>query len=806
MQYSVAEAREAPGLPQFNTDFLVGGQTMPDPSAAEGRRLPAGTHRLDVIVNGRPHTTQDIVIQRTAPGEPPAACLPSRLVRSLPLREALRDALTEDARCVDLAVGVEGATVVVDAAELQLRVSLPHAALQPQPDGQVMPADRDQGITAGFVDYTFNQHAGRFGDSTYVGLVGGFNVGPWRLRHRAGWSRAAGVSQQGRSSASLQRDVAPWNARLALGQEATEGALFQSVPFLGVNLSSDEQMLPDSRRGYAPTIRGVAQGSALVTVRQNGTLIHEVSVAPGPFQIDDLHAAGFGGDLQVTVAEAGGLVQQFTVAHAAVPMALRQGASRFSVTAGQVDTRAGLRWPASSADDRYFAEGTLAHGLSNAVTLLGGAQFAEGYRAAAAGMALTTGIGAFGADVAVSRTLRRPGQWLGGSRVRLSYQRFVAGTGTHFGVTADHQSAGRLATLGDAAGSNALADTGSARNRLRWNISQKTGSRSQLYFDGTLSAGAGDHGARSDFQLGLQSGIGRVTYGVSLTRLRLRDGQQDTRASVTFSMPLGTARSVPYMVARTTRSASGVQQSVDVNGSLGDANAFSYGASLGGGALGDRADLSASWQGGHGSVRAGASSGGDGGSTYSLGATGSVLVHAGGLNYGSSSGGAFVLIHAAGAEGARVGGTSGLRIAANGFAVQSQLQPYRWNPVELDPAGLPWDVELLQTSRRFAPTAGSIVLAVFETRRERVMFIDAVNAQGNPLPFGAQVIDGHDAIVGAVGQGGVVQLRGAASEGTLSVIVEDQLLCRLSYHAPGKPDANGFFWARSTCLPPLPPP
>ena len=41
-------------------------------------------------------------------------------------------------------------------------------------------------------------------------------------------------------------------------------------------------MLPDSLSGYAPTIRGVAQTNARVTVRQNGYIIYSTYVPPGP--------------------------------------------------------------------------------------------------------------------------------------------------------------------------------------------------------------------------------------------------------------------------------------------------------------------------------------------------------------------------------------------------------------------------------------------------------------------------------------------------------------------------------------------
>ncbi|MCT6957964.1 fimbria/pilus outer membrane usher protein, partial [Salmonella enterica] len=84
-------------------------------------------------------------------------------------------------------------------------------------------------------------------------------------------------------------------------------------------------MLPDSMRGYAPTVRGVAETNAKVTVRQNGVVLYETTVAPGPFTISDLYATGYGGDLAVTVTEADGRVRSFAVPYASVPQLLRPG-------------------------------------------------------------------------------------------------------------------------------------------------------------------------------------------------------------------------------------------------------------------------------------------------------------------------------------------------------------------------------------------------------------------------------------------------------------------------------------------------
>lgn len=40
-------------------------------------------------------------------------------------------------------------------------------------------------------------------------------------------------------------------------------------------------MLPDSMKGFAPTIHGIARSNAQVTIRQNGYIINQRYVPPG---------------------------------------------------------------------------------------------------------------------------------------------------------------------------------------------------------------------------------------------------------------------------------------------------------------------------------------------------------------------------------------------------------------------------------------------------------------------------------------------------------------------------------------------
>lgn len=70
-------------------------------------------------------------------------------------------------------------------------------------------------------------------------------------------------------------------------------------------------MLPDSMKGFAPTIRGIAKSHAQVTIRQNGYVIYQSYVPPGAFAINDLFPTSSSGDLMVEVKEADGSINSY---------------------------------------------------------------------------------------------------------------------------------------------------------------------------------------------------------------------------------------------------------------------------------------------------------------------------------------------------------------------------------------------------------------------------------------------------------------------------------------------------------------
>jgi outer membrane usher protein len=772
---------------EFDPDFLAGGATSADLSRfARDNPVIPGMYRVDVYLNNVLTGSESIELRSPPGGDSAMPCVTIALLERLGVDlDKVAGANTADA-CVDLPENIAASSVRFDSSEQRLDVGIPQINLLRTARGYVNPARWDSGVTAGILNYNFNSFYSdnqSGGTQNYLGLSGGANLGVWRARYRSSLERNNQRSRWQNQSLYLQREVESLESQLIAGDTFTNGDLFDSFSLRGVQLASDERMQPDSLRGYAPTVRGVAKTNARVTIRQNGYVLLETTVSPGPFEIDDLYPTGYGGDLDVSIAEADGQVRVFKVPYAAVTRMLRPGAQRYNVAFGQY--RSGYDG-GNKRNNRWVGQLTYQRGLSNLFTGYGGMIAAQGYWSAMLGNAVNTPVGAFGLDVTHART-NLPTVVHAGQSARLSYSKAMPATGTNVSVAAYRYSTQGFYNLRDAmaaldrsAGLNVGMEQ-RQRSSMQITMNQSLGSQGSLY----LTAQAQNYWGRDDtslqYQLGYSGSTRHFSYSVAAMRTRDLSGRTDNIAYATITVPFGGRGSVS---ATGGAGRSGVNGQVSVNSTLGENNQFSWNSSFAhepGGS--DLMNLSGNYRAPYAELNA-AAAGGAGYRQASFGAAGSVVAHPGGVTFGQTAGETIAIIEAPDAAGAEVTTQSGVRLDDRGFAIVPYLTPYRRNTINLDPKRLPMDVELTSTSEQVVPRAGAVVMTKFATESGRAVVIDLETPAGVEVPFGAQVTDDATGrVVGIVAQGGRVMARGLDGTGILSIrwgdIVARQ--CRIGY-------------------------
>ena len=863
---AAADAADA----NFDRSMLAGaGQNTTDLSRFErGNFVPAGNYSVDIYLNDAPVGRRDVRLAAPSPDASATPCVTPALLDTLGLHPAdLSDALlaemADPAACVDITRVIPGASLGFDLGDLRLDASVPQAFLGRVARGYVDPQYWDEGVTAGLLNYNLNSYrtsaGGLHQTSTYLGLDAGINLGAWRVRHDSTLDWQSGTAGAGSShhwqniATYAQRDLTALRAQLTVGDSWTSGEIFDSFGLRGVQIATDDRMQPQSLRGYAPTVRGVADSNAKVVVRQNGMLIYQTTVAPGPFVIDDLYATGYGGDLEVSVTEASGRVHSFSVPYASVPQLLRPGVNRFSIAAGQMREQ-------TIEDEPNVVQATLQHGFTNLLTGYAGVVGSEGYGAMLLGSALNTRYGAFAMDITGART-RIPGlDTMSGQSVRLSYSKIMAPTGTSLSVAAYRYSTSGYLTLRDAARARDYAQRGlpvfasgparpilingvpvaglltpqqqaalaginytgaldtvgvdRQRNNFSINLSQRLGATGgSLYVTGSARDYWNRGGTDTQFQVGYNNSVGRLNYNVSASRERNLFGRSENRFMLNLTIPLGNGAHAPILTGALSRTGSdATQEQATVSGTAGSNDQFNYGVTAthdngrDSGSVGTSGSVNAGYRGSHVQVNVGVGAG-SGYSQASLNLAGGIVAHPGGVTFGQPLGDTVGLVEARDAAGARVINAAGVRIGHNGYALIPYLTPYQLNRIDIDPTGLSLDVQLDNTSAQIAPRAGAVVLIKFKSESGRFVLIQTRLADGNTLPFGAEVDDARGTLVGVVGQAGQIMARLPNDSGSLRVNWQTDdgasQSCTLPYDlAKSNGTAAGIRRIEATCVAP----
>ncbi|WP_333681106.1 fimbria/pilus outer membrane usher protein [Dyella sp.] len=777
----------------------------------KGNVVLPGTYRSDIRLNNTWQARTDLVFANVPGKDSAEPCYDSAmLIRiGVDLKKVLAQKenpslkkMPEGTFCGPIGDYIPGATADFDMGTQELSLSVPQIYINQVARGYVDPSQWDAGINAGVLNYTSNLYSysnkGQRQATGYVGLNASAKLGSWHLYTLGALSWAQrGATHYQNTATYLQHDIPSLRAQLEAGDTFTAGDIFDSVRIRGMRLYTDDRMLPQSMRGYAPIVRGIAETNAHVIIRQRGYVIYDANVAPGAFAIEDLYPTGYGGDLDVEVTEADGRVQRFAVPYSSVQQLLRPGQNRWSVTAGKVEQQ-------NLLDTPYVVQGTFQRGINNAVTGYTGATFANGYGAALVGAAVNTSVGAFSADI-THATHHAPNQArTNGTSARIGYNKNVTDTGTNFSVAAYRYSTKGYVSLQDAVLLRDAAARGYAsnllqqRSRLDMNINQSLGDTyGQLFLQGSVVDYWAGSGRQVNFSAGYSNHWKSFNYSFSAQRELISDsqgfvpgssvpadqipglpgnfnvaqttGRRDTRFLFTVSVPLGRSDRAPQLSATINRAKQGGNSSqATVTGSLGADNRFTYGATAGQTGGGGNGSLNAQYRSPLTQLAAGYSQG-SGYQQFNAGASGSLVVHGGGLTFGPPSGDTIGIVDAPNAAGATVANSQGAKVNGSGYAIVPNLMPYQLNSVALDPKGADAGLEMKSTTANVAPRAGSVVKLKYETTHGHAVMVETTLPDGQPVPFGAEVLDAEGHSIGVAGQGSRLFVRDLPASGTLTV-------------------------------------
>lgn len=749
-------------------------------------------------------------------------CLRLQELKDNGVKTDLFPTLESEKGCVDLSV-IPGASQRFDFQQQALSVSIPQLYIANNARGYVPPEKWQEGITALMLNYSFSGYK-EYGssedsddaESKYLALQPGFNLGPWRFRNYSNWSSNNGENGSWNSVYNyLQRDIIALKSQFTAGDSNTPSDVFDSVPFRGLQLTSDDQMQPNSQRGYAPTIRGIARSNAQVIVRQNGYIAYQTAVSPGEFEINDMFPTGSNGDYDVTVKEADGSEQHFIVPYSSLPILQRTGRAKYSVTVGKYRD-----YNNHALDD--FGQATLLYGLPWGITLYGGSQIAgDKYQSVAFGVGQNMQmLGAISLDGIWSHAKFDDGRKEIGQSWHVRYSKDVVSTGTTFSLAGYRYASENYNSLSEVINpdDDFYDNYGKRHNRFEASVNQQI---SNTLGSLTLSWVKEDywHSAQQmeSLSASYNNSWGPVSYTLSYSYNKNtyqyrsdnddddndddRYNQNDRLFTLSLHVPFTVFDSrlyASYML--NTRKHDATVNSTTLSGTaLRDRNLNWSLQQSHSTQDGDSGGVNASYKGTYANLNAGYNQSPDS-QQVSYGISGGILAHENGITLSQPITGAAILIKAPGASGVSVENQTGVATDFRGYTVIPNVTPYYRYDISLDSSTFADNVDIPLNNQTVYPTRNAVVRAAYDTHKGYRVLLTLTRSNGEPVPFGATAsVDGQDAnLASIVGDKGQVFLSGLPEEGLL-LVNWGSASCRADYRLDISKNMNGIVMANAVC-------
>ena len=850
----------------FNPAFLSN-----DPSAVadlsrfnkEGGQAP-GSYRVDIYINdtfistrdvdfnysktkaipGKNSTASDVTTSKTTPSDSVATLVPffsikelegfGVNIKSLPaLKESAQD------KTVNLESIILGSKAAFDFEKQRLDLSIPQIAMKNDARGYIAPEQWDEGINALLLNYNFTGNETKSNNERqsdkFLSLQTGVNFGAWRLRDSAAWSSQDSGSDHSSDiqhiSTYVEHTIIPLKSEFVAGDTSTSGDVFDSIPVRGIQLSSDDNMLPDSQKGFAPTIRGIAKSNAKVTIKQSNYVIYQTYVAPGAFEINDLFPTSSSGDLLVLVEESDGSINSYSIPFSGVPILQREGRIKYAVSAGQ------YRSGGNQQDTPEFGEATILWGLSHGITVYGGTELSSKYRSFALGMGKNFGdFGAFSVDITQANSTLADDTTHQGQSMRFLYAKTLNKFGTNFQLLGYRYSTEGFYTLSETtykrmSGYNDLENEDdkndnndrpnyfdyynlnyTKRGKLQANINQQVGKESGLFLSASQQSYWHTDETDTLIQFGFNSTIWNATYSVAYNYNKMQN-QPDADQVVSFNISIPLAPWLSPSQDSTTQSghnanatfsgnrdnSGNTTQQAGISGTLLDDNNLSYSVMEGHGNNGVGNSGSANYQGGYGSTNLGYNYSADY-KQVNYGLSGGIVAHRDGITFSQPLGDTNVLIAAPGADDVSVENNTGVKTDWRGYAIVPYASTYRQNRIALNTNTLDNHTDIDDAVVNVVPTQGAIVRANFNAH-SGVRALLTLTYNGKPLPFGASVSRTDITASGIVGDEGQVYMAGLPLKGTLKSqwgpSASDQ--CQVNYTLPEDSLNKAIVYANIVC-------
>lgn len=736
---------------EFNTTFLAG-EKISNVWKNNGQSVASGIYDIELSINGIWAGTLPIKINDSK------FYLKVADFNNLPIvvPQKIKDSVQEWFCITDVYDGVK---TQFNSGRMKLDITIPQAYILKQDKNWIAPEQWDRGISALYTNYNANYYKTWQKDEQkenfYASLNSGVNILGFHLIDNSTWQKNEYYSNGHliNNTRYIERPVEELKSIIRYGKTYTESPWFDSFKYNGLSVTQEKRMYPDAYNVYMPVVEGTATTASVVKVYQNGNIIYQTNVPPGPFAIRDLMPTGSRSNLNVIVENNGHLAESFTVPFTSISDMLRADTAEWYFSTGDTDI------DGVEQQERFF-EGSIAYGLNNYLTTYGGWILSKDYQSLLGGVALAIPfLGSFSFDTENANSEVGPDEHYHGQRYKLSYSRYFS-TKTNLTLAAYYYNTDNYLSYSDQVKMNDLALRGLStesysRSKQSFNIHLQQplpDGFGNLALDGYWKRYWNSDKASNQYSItwsGIYQGAtlsvsGRKTEYIENTIQNYYDDSNDKHSrsqnsvDLSISIPFDAFEHKALYTSRMSlkdgkfnsidNTVSGSTKTLDYNLTTSLANHNSESSSV---------SSYVAFSPEYAKMRVSATKSGEY-KQLSIGANGSALLSQHGLLTSNQTGNTFVIIEAPGAKNAMINSNERQVTNNQGKVLIPSAVSYRLNNYRLDiDVNQENDTEVMDNISHIVPYKGSVTYLRYKTDTRHVFTLDVTAVDHHPLPFGA---------------------------------------------------------------------
>ncbi|WP_066745484.1 fimbria/pilus outer membrane usher protein, partial [Proteus myxofaciens] len=197
----------------------------------------------------------------------------------------------------------------------------------------------DDGIPALFSTYSyFGKYKKNSQIEQKVNLNSGVNLGAWRVRSHSHYAHTNKYNQFKLHSLYAYRQLHGISATFYGGRFTPVSRMLSTDKLIAIQVISSDLLSGNDIYRASPTIEDIAETQAEIKVKQQGRIIYETIVPPGPFILKDLSTIG-SNELELEIKEADGRIRKSIHYFTSMPNQLKKGKYQYNFISGYSDNK-----------------------------------------------------------------------------------------------------------------------------------------------------------------------------------------------------------------------------------------------------------------------------------------------------------------------------------------------------------------------------------------------------------------------------------------------------------------------------------